>query len=281
MRCISCDVLINPQWKHAIEQNICPMCGQEVMPVHLKNCIVELKKAMQEMQQYPEQLNDLLLSNYNYIKIDDPNLINYLPKELIKDAAKEIVKEDKPEAKQSIIKIKLPGGGTQDVLVEKTQSEAKTNGFFERAEVLKGSGKTSGKAIKEAGEPDAPKSVSEKTANLKKLAQQIREEAHSGITSEDQMVHMIEGVDADPEAVSDYSSLIDDGGIISSGLQGQYDGEDEEIAPAALAMARMAKQGAGGNSNAKDLQSLQEMHAKAQGAAKRLNSGGGSFSRGG
>src|SRR5271166_1978670 len=142
MKCVSCDTEINPKWTHAIDINVCPYCGKLILEEHLKNCLVALTTAMDEMQKYPEQLDDWMLSNHNYIITDSPQLKMYLPKETIKELRKEIDDAEFEEKKSSTVKIKLPGGGEQEIVVEKTQSEAKTNSFFERAEVLKGSGKT-------------------------------------------------------------------------------------------------------------------------------------------
>ena len=219
----------------------------------------------------------LIFSNHNYIKTDSPNLKSFLPKEAIKELVKEVNVISPQENKQTTIQIKLPGGGTQEVLVEKTQSEETTNGFFDRAEAIKGSGKTSGKAARASDEPEPPKSVIEKTKNLKSRVQQIQREAASGITSKDSMAAMME--QADPDAVAEFQSVINGGGIVSSGLSETSDGGDDEIAPAALAMARMAKSG-GNNSNAKDLQYLEEQKNKVVNAQKKFNSGSGGFSRG-
>jgi len=279
MKCISCETEINPKWRHAIDQNICPYCGSRILEEHLKNCLANLRLAIDDMSKYPDQLSDWLLSNCNYIKTDSPDLINYLPKELLKSAYQETSSNDKDDKKQSIIKIKLPNGGEQEVLVEKTQSEAKTQGFFERAEVLQGSGKTSGKAPKAPDEPEAPKSIIEKTQNLRELAQQIKKEAASGITSQSSLASMMEK--ADPEAVAEFQSLIGSGDIIASSLPEPSTGDDDEIPAVALAMARAASNKNSGGNNIKDLQSLHEMQAKAQGASQRLNSGKGSFNRGG
>src|SRR5271166_342551 len=187
MKCISCQTDINPKWAHAIEINVCPFCGQHIMEEHLKNCIANLAIAMSDMLKYPEQLDDWLISNHNYIKTTSPNLIDHVSKDVVKEAfnlqeptrAAQQQQASLTEPKISKVKIKLPGGGTEEILVEKTQSEEQTNSFFDRAEVLKGAGKTSGKAPKSPDEPDAPKSVAEKTQNLRAHAQQIRREVAS------------------------------------------------------------------------------------------------------
>lgn len=284
MKCISCETEINPKWEHAIEINVCPFCGKHIMEEHLKNCLTGLAAAMKDMQKYPEQLDDWLLSNHSYIKTTSPNLINYLSKDLAKEAFNLLeptrtsqLSSDSKEPKVSTMKIKLPGGGTQEILVEKTQSEEQTNSFFERAEVLKGAGKTSGKAPKSPDEPEAPKSVIEKTQNLKSVAQQIRREISSGTASENSLASMMES--ADPEAVAEFQAVISSGDIIASGLPDPSTGDDDDIPPAALAMARMANSKNSEGANEKDLKTLQEMQNKVQNAQKRLASGKGGFSR--
>ena len=284
MKCISCETEINPKWEHAIDINVCPFCGKHIMEEHLKNCLTGLAAAMKDMQKYPEQLDDWLLSNHNYIKTSSPNLVNYLSKEAAKEVFNLIEQSIRPqqpstkEPKVSTMQIKLPGGGTQEILVEKTQSEEQTNSFFDRAEVLKGAGKTSGKAPKSPDEPEPPKSVAEKTQNLRAVAQQIRREVSIGASSENSLAAMMEA--ADPDAVAEFQAVISSGDIIASGLPSPSTGEDDdEIHPAALAMARMATNKNSEGANEKDLKTLHEMQNKVQNAQKRLSSGKGGFSR--
>lgn len=277
MKCISCETEINPKWKHAIDINVCPFCGKHIMEEHLKNLFSSLGSTMEQLQQYPDQLNDWLLSNYNYIKTDSVNLKNYLPKEIIKELRKEIDDAEFQEKKHSIIKIKTPDGGEQEVMVEKTQSESKTNSFFERAEVLKPGPKEKGK------EMEAPKSVAEKTQHLKKIAQQIKREGSQGIINEGGLVSMISPSamsDADPDAVAEYQAIIGSGDIVASGLPSTATGDDDEIPSVVVAMANRANnKRSDGGVNEKDLQSLHEMQSKIQGGARRMNSGKGGFSR--
>jgi hypothetical protein len=285
MKCISCETEINPKWAHAIEINVCPFCGKHIMEEHLKNCITALAAAMGEMLKYPEQLDDWLLSNHSYIKTGSPDLVKYLPEEVMQQLFKKPAKSaDAPEEPQvSIQKIKVPdgkGGFTvETVQVEKTQSAEKTNSFFERAEVLKGAGKTSGKAPKAPGEPDAPKSVIEKTRNLAKVAQQIRTEVSQGLTNESGLAVMMrpEMIDqADPEAVAEFQAAITSGDIIASGLPPTSDGEDDDIPGVVQNMASRALskgKGSSGGANDKDMQTLFEMQNKVKNAQRRLGNG--------
>jgi hypothetical protein len=279
MKCISCETEINPKWAHAIDINVCPFCGKHIMEEHLKNCIVGLAAAMEDMQKYPDQLDDWLLSNHNYIKTNSPNLKNFLPKDVIKEMRKEIDDEEFQEKKKTIEKIKVSdgmGGFTEEeVIVEKVQSDNKTKSFHDRANnMLK----------QEKAVEGEPKSVTEKTRHYKAMADKIKQEAAinakeggmASMTSPEMMSQ------ADPEAVADFRSMISTGDIVSSGLPETSTGDDDEIPSVVLAMASMKKNGGGGGdgANEKDLAALRNMQAKVQGGAKRLNSGKGSFSRG-
>lgn len=281
MKCVSCETEINPKWGHAIEQNVCPFCGKSIMEEHLKNCLTSLATSMAAMLKYPEQLDDWLLSNHSYIKTDSPNLKHYLPKEMLKEMRKEADDAEFQDKKPHIVKLKVPDGQggiiEQDVIVEKTQSEEKTKSFFDRAEALQGSGKTSGKSPRSLDEPEVPKSIAEKTKNLKSIAQQIKRQASSGITSQDSLAAMME--QADPEAIAEFQSVINSGDIISSGLPDPAQGDDDEIPAVVSAMARMAGGNNSTGANEKDLRALQEMQNKAANAQKRLSSGKGSFGR--
>src|SRR5574338_267235 len=88
MKCISCETEINPKWKHAIDINVCPFCGEHIMEEHLKNCLSNLAVAMEDMLKYPDQLNDWLLSNHQFIKTDSPDIGKYMPAEMLKQLRK-------------------------------------------------------------------------------------------------------------------------------------------------------------------------------------------------
>ena len=284
MKCISCETEINPKWKHAIDINVCPFCGKHIMEEHLKNCIAGLAAAMEDMQKYPEQLDDWLLSNHAYIKTDSPNLKFYLPKDAIKELRKEIDDEEFLEKKKTIVRIKTPDGDgniiEQDVEVEKVQSDSKTASFHERAQ-----GNLNKKDKRDKAVAEEPKSVVEKTRNLREMAARIKQETTEAL-GEGGVVSMISPQmldQADPEEVADFESMISTGDIVASGLPPQSSGDDDEIPSVVLAMANMRKQGGGGadgGANEKDLAALRNMQSKVQNGAKKLSSGKGSFSRG-
>src|SRR5277367_6689273 len=136
MKCISCEIEINPKWKHAIDQNICPFCGQSIMEELLKGLLSTLQDTMEKLQSYPDQINDWLLSNYNFIKTDNPSLVTYVPKEIIRELKKELDSEDF-DRKRTTIKVKTADGEEEEVVTEKIQSDSKTAGFFERSGLIK------------------------------------------------------------------------------------------------------------------------------------------------
>jgi hypothetical protein len=286
MKCISCETEINPKWKHAIDINVCPSCGDPIMEEHLKNCIANLSLAMNDMLKYQAQLDDWMLSVHGYIKTDSPDLKLFLPKGSLKELRKEIDEAEFQEKRFSTAKIKVPdgkGGYTEEeVAVEKVQSDAKTESFFERAEVLKSAGKSSGKAARSPDEPELPKSVAEKTRNLRARVEEIKSSGSAAI--EEGGVASVISPDmldsASEEDVAVFSSMIDSGDIVSSGLMADPTGDDDEIPSVVLAMAsRSNKRGNQGGANEKDLQSLHEMQHKVQNGHKRLSSGKGGFSR--
>jgi hypothetical protein len=279
MKCVSCETEINPKWKHAIDINVCPFCGKHIMEEHLKNCVTALAAAMEAMSKYPEQLDDWMLSNHNYIKTDSPDLKSYLPKEAFREIKKVLDEEEFQEKKKSVVKIKtLTEDGDvieQDVVVEKMTTDDRTQTFHDRANNM----------LKQEKAVDGePKSVAHKTKDLKAMAEKIKREASAQAKGEGGMASMISKemmAEADPESVAEFQSMIASGDIVSSSLPPASDGDDDEIPDVVLAMANMKKTGgADGGANEKDLHALAKMQSKAQGASKRLNSGKGSFSRG-
>ena len=70
MECKSCNSEIDPKWKHAIDQNICPFCGQPILDEQLQSSLSSLGKEMDELvSKFPDQLDDWMKSNYSYIKM--------------------------------------------------------------------------------------------------------------------------------------------------------------------------------------------------------------------
>lgn len=281
MKCISCESEINPQWVHAIEQNICPFCGRSILEEHLKKLISVLRDTMEQLLPYQQQLDDWMFSNHNYIKTDSPNLINFVPKEALKDFKKEQSEKEFQEKKKFTVKVQTETG-VEEVQAEKVQPQEKTNEFFKRAEVTR------------AVNPDAPKSpssqqafesVAEKTAHHKEMVKQIRKAGTQGITLGGAAMmlppEMLE--QADPDAVAEFESMIA-GGEVASSLDAGSDMDEVPMHILAANQALAAKKGAG-PANAADLLKLQQMHDRVSNSKANFESGAnrgkGGFSRAG
>lgn len=271
MKCISCEANIDPKWKFAIEQNTCPLCGQLIMSEGLKGLLVSLREVMEQLQEYPDQLDDWLLSNYNYIKTDSANLINYLPKDSLKEIKKiEADKEfQEKKDKKFTVKVKTEAG-EQEVEAEKIQSEEKTNEFFRRAEAVKPN-------------IEGFQNTVEKTSHLKKLAQQIKRAGAPVITSEvgDNSIIPAEMIEsADPDAIAEMHALLS-GNEVSSSLN-DISNVDDEIPSVVLNMAQRAR-GGGKHANSADLIKLQQMQSRVHESRRNFEEGGargkGGFSR--
>ena len=264
MKCITCEVEINPKWKHAIELNNCPFCGQAIVDEQLRDLFSSLRETMEQLSPYQDQLNDWLLSNHSYIKTDSEDLISYVPKELMKDFVKNNSEKDFQERKNKKFTVKVATEtGEQEVSVEKIQSEERTNEFYKRAEAVKPN-------------IEGFSSVSEKTQHLKALAQQIRREG-SAVVNQSGMGGMMDSSEIteviDPEMVTELQSAISGGDIISSALPEPNMGDDD-IPSVVLNMANRAARG--GKDPNDDLMKLKALQAKAQ---RNTLSGRGGFSR--
>lgn len=269
MKCVSCEMEINPQWKHAIDANICPFCGKYILEEHLKNLLSSLGEVMDKLQEYQDQLNDWMLSNHSYIKTTSPELIQYVPEAAQEASPKTddgFQKRKIEQDKKYTIKVKTDVG-EEDVVVEQLQSEEKTNDFFKRAEAVKPG-------------IEGFKSTAEKTEHLKRVAQQIKRGDGVSLTDEGGKGETIspEQLEVqDEEAIAEYEASLSSGNIVSAlpNLE-----EDNDIPPALLAMA-----GKGGNPNKGmvDLLKMQQQQDRSRRSREAFESGDnrgkGGFSR--
>ena len=277
MKCMSCESEINPKWKHAIDSNICPFCGQSVMEEQLKKLFVDLRLTMESLMSYPEQLNDWLLSNYDFIKTDSPNLPNYLPNDFLDkfmEQAKESIMAAKPQKDvvkdgKFTVKVKNDRGEDEEVLAEKIQTDERTSSFFKRAEAVRPN-------------IDGFSSAAEKTQHLKNVANQIKKAGSlsvvdNGFVSPEMMEQ------ADPEAIAEMQRLMSEGeSNVSSSLAPP---DDDEIPSIVLAMANKGRNKGSSSANSADLMKLQQMHDRVSNSRKNFesgeNRGKGGFSRSG
>lgn len=265
MKCITCAIEINPKWTHAIEINICPFCGQNIVDEQLKNLLSSLRETMKDLQQYPNELNDWLLSNYNYIKTDSQDLVNFVNKDLLKEMKK--IEDDKDfqkkkENQKFTVKVKTENG-EQEIQAERIQSEEKTNEFFKRANSMIGNSSTN---------------PAEKTEHLRKVAQQIKK---AGIQGEHNMVlspEMLENVDQ--ESIDEYQSMMSGGGSGGELMSSLTNTDLDEEIPDFVIQASQNFPNKNSSNSAKDIAALQRLHKKSIDARNNITSGArGSFSR--
>lgn len=84
MKCNSCQEHISPKMKKAVEKNLCPFCGDKIVPDELRKSLVILDSTMEFL------LNKFEAETYDYIK-DKYSLVQ---KSLNNQPAKRIQKED-------------------------------------------------------------------------------------------------------------------------------------------------------------------------------------------
>lgn len=272
MQCNSCNTNIDPKWKHAIDKNICPFCGQSILEEHLKQLISTLSTTMEQLQQYPSQLNDWMLANYSYIKTDDPNLITYLPEELLPSL--QTNKPKKVSQEKEIRQIKMPDGSTQSIEVEKLVDDETTKSFMDRAkDNIKLVDKDHNKSFK---------NVQERAAYLKEMAQSIKKgETQTSYIKETDLNEMI-NENANQQQLDeaiDYQQMINESSSINSSINSQDMSQgldDEKIPNFVLNLANKAKNNQSKKTN--DLETLENLVSKSNSSV--LSSGKGSFSRG-
>lgn len=69
MKCTSCEAEINPKWKHAVDTNLCPFCGQLIMDAELKALLSTLSVTLEQLQPHPDHLEDWLRT-HGYVRED-------------------------------------------------------------------------------------------------------------------------------------------------------------------------------------------------------------------
>lgn len=259
---MSCESEINPKWKHAINENICPFCGDNIMAAQLKELLCLIGNKIDHVIElgFSDQFYDWLLSNYGFIRTDSPNLIQYVDPALLQQ-------KSEPKAKRTM-KVKTDKG-EEDVVAEQIKTDEATNAFFKRAEAYKPG-------------IDGFGSAAEKTEHLKKMAQQIKKVGSTLLTGDSVNGEVITAemlANADPEAIAEFQGLLSGGAEISSAISQGSD--DDEIPAVVMAMANQANT-SGNSKNARDLLKLQQMQDRVNQSRRNFkNGGGGGFSRSG
>jgi hypothetical protein len=66
---MSCGANIPPEWVNALQSNICPGCGKNIMSTETKEFMDELSAALERMPNDPQGIAGWLLSNYRFQKM--------------------------------------------------------------------------------------------------------------------------------------------------------------------------------------------------------------------
>lgn len=241
MKCTSCSSEINPKWKHAVDTNLCPFCGQSIMDIELKALLSTLSTTLESLKAHPEHLEDWLRT-HGYVREDK---IVYAPPAPVIAPTATVPQVHNPPHKDTVA----------------VQDQEVTNKFFKNAEATKMVNKT--QHLKEMAAQIKKQGAASLTANpLGAL-----------INPEDLNT-------ADPEVVADLQELIGNSQEIASSLPATGDDGEDDVHPIALAMAQVAG-GKGGQNNARDLMKLQQLQSKTATARNRMltGAGKGSFSR--
>ena len=166
MICISCNTEINPKWKAAIDKNLCPFCGDVILDEKLKMLLSSLSQVMEDLSDFPSEIEDYLLCNFNYIKTNSEKLIDFVSPELLSNNNSKIIIGSKRVEKISDGKKEI------DVMIEKNQSEQETSAFYARA-------------LNKKTEFNALDEVSERNNKLKSIADRIKTSGNFDIDSDD------------------------------------------------------------------------------------------------
>lgn len=181
MKCMSCQSDINPKWKHAIDTNLCPCCGNTIMEEEVKKLLAALSDSMEGLSKHPEYLNDWLLSRFNFVPAtqvqDLEKQVEELKKKAFSATAVKIKEQAQARAEEPVVDSESTTVAVQD--------EQVTSEFFKRSEADK---------------------VVKNTKNLKDLVSQIKSTGVQAGTTSDLMVHE----DAEPEIMSSLDSTDDE-----------------------------------------------------------------------
>jgi hypothetical protein len=252
MKCISCEIQIDQKWKFAIQNNVCPNCGDSIMDEHLKVLLADLASCMVDLQGFPKEVDDWLHSNYGYVKVDSETFHDKyveINSERFYELAPRGAGSPGKFAKK-LVKIKDDQGNETEVEESKLQSDATTQSFFDRA------------MNKSASSAESP---TDKILALKQAA----ERARSGGA---QMLYL-KDVPDEGDAQDEVDVAPTPG--LRSGIVSQADDEEADID---AHLARLQGGGASGK-ELREYKMLEAMQNRLAGSANRLKSGKGAFGR--
>lgn len=122
MKCQSCTKLINPEWQHSIDNNVCPFCGKLLMATEIKEGLATLGKVIDALKEHEDYLEDYLFGR-GFVKQDSTRAQEFIKNPAIKTYKKPMIDENGEEIDRGL-------------LVQKASDE-KATPFFNRAEAGK------------------------------------------------------------------------------------------------------------------------------------------------
>lgn len=239
MKCTSCESEINPKWKHAVDTNLCPFCGQLIMDAELKALLSTLSLTLDKLSAHPDHLEDWLRT-HGYVREDK---IVHMP----------------PPA-PTAVPTSSPAPQNKDTIA--IQSQEVTNKFFKNAEATKIVGKT--QHYKEMVNQIKKQGAAALTANT--MGGMINPEDLN--TADPQVVADLQEILGQSPEIA--SSLPDNGG---------GDEDDIHPVALAMAHMAGGKGGQSNAKDLMKLQQLQSKTASARNRMLSGSSGKGSFSR--
>lgn len=257
MRCKSCQGEVPPKFAYAIQMNVCPLCGGQIMDEELQCALQALKVAMDATDAYKIELFDWLRSNYNlYTEEDVQARIIEATKDMAKKNTVKSVNRTLPADEKDIV---LDENGNQ-ISGPTIQSPEQTSKFITRAGISK--------------------SV-DRNQHFKDIIKKIKGEDNSNgepsgeggasvITPELANALGVDPEDIDPVELEELQAVFDDGSNLRSGLDNDND-LDEEIPSVVLNMAGLGGKG----DKSKDLQKLAAMQNKSASRSRAMAKGGG------
>lgn len=157
MKCKSCESEINPKWKFAVKNNICPFCGESVMDGELIKLLADLDNTISSLStNYSNELNDWMLLNFNFIKTDSPNLTKYVKSNIHKQQNVRALKEEYEDEDEED-KVVNTSGTDFNQFVENAGAAGEFSSLKERNEHIK----KLAEKIKQAGVIPAKATVTE------------------------------------------------------------------------------------------------------------------------
>ena len=236
MKCKSCQEEVSQKFNHAISVNICPYCGQEIVPLELQAALADLKEVMKATEQFKEEIFDWLHFNYQLISKESEEYKTLQSKAEASISHRAPLKVD-PKT------VNLDRNGNQ-ISGAPIQDQETTNKFLQRAQV---------------------KDVGQK--NIRDIINNVKKGEGTVITAE---------ADPEEVSKLGSALFGDDGGVASvngSGDDDDYYVDEETLPPIVEAMAQQGRNVQSGDYNARDVAKLQALHGKQQQARRAMKSG--------